>query len=88
VRRENRGVNDVYRYCRGDLSVFLKVYASTGNLSAAEIEAVTTVFVPFRRIFNMGYLYHLLLYVWGNRLRREQIHQDLRLLKEWVGYYW
>lgn len=67
---------------------FLRGYERTGNLSAAEIEAVTTVFVPFRRIFNMGYLYHQLLYVWGNRLRREQIHQDLRLLKEWVGYYW
>lgn len=67
---------------------FLRGYESNGRLSAAEIEAVATVFVPFRRIFNMGYLYHLLLYVWGNRLRREQIHQDLRLLKEWVGYYW
>jgi len=67
---------------------FLRGYESTRSLSAAEIEAVTTVFVPFRRIFNMGYLYHQLLYVWGNRLRREQIHQDLRLLKEWVGYYW
>ena len=67
---------------------FLRGYEATGNLSAAEIEAVYTIFAPFRRIFNIGYLYTILLYVWGNRLRHEQIHQDLRLLKEWVGYYW
>lgn len=49
---------------------------------------VYQVFVPFRRIFNMGYLYDVLLNVWGNRLRNEQIIHDLRLLKEWIAYYW
>jgi hypothetical protein len=36
----------------------------------------------------MGYLYDVLLNVWGNRLRNEQIIHDLRLLKEWIAYYW
>lgn len=88
VPREIRSRSDILARRERRREAFLRGYEVAGRLSAAEIEAVTTIFVPFRRIFNMGYLYHVLLYVWGNRLRREQIHQDLRLLKEWVGYYW
>ncbi len=69
------------------LPAFLRGYETAGHLSDSEIDAVYRVFVPFRRIFNMGYLYELLLYVWGNRLRHEQITRDLNLLKHWVSHY-
>ena len=70
------------------LESFLKGYESRAHLSDSEIEAVYKVFVPFRRIFNMGYLYDSLLYVWGNRYRNVNIDNDLKLLKEYVRYYW
>lgn len=70
------------------LDSFLRGYECASSLSDSEVEAVYRVFVPFRRIFNMGYLYDALLTVWGNRLRNEQISHDLKLLKDWVGYYW
>lgn len=70
------------------LDSFRRGYECAGGLSESEVEAVYQVFVPFRRIFNMGYLYDSLLNVWGNRLRSEQIRYDLKLLKDWVGYYW
>lgn len=70
------------------LDSFRRGYEYAGGLSESEVEAVYKVFVPFRRIFNLGYLYDSLLNVWGNRLRNQQISYDLKLLKEWVGYYW
>ncbi|MBN2383820.1 phosphotransferase [bacterium] len=70
------------------LDSFLRGYTCAGGLSEVEIEAVYKTFIPFRRIFNMGYLYESLQYVWGNRLRLEQIRNDQRLLKEWIDYYW
>lgn len=70
------------------LEYFLHGYKHAGGFSDAEIEAVFKVFVPFRRIFNMGYLYDALTYVWGNRLRNELIVNDTRVLHEWMIYYW
>jgi Ser/Thr protein kinase RdoA (MazF antagonist) len=70
------------------LELFLRGYKNAGGLSDSEIEAVINVFVPFRRIFNMGYLYKELDYVWGNKLRNEQITHDTQLLHEWIDYYW
>lgn len=70
------------------LDSFLRGYEYASSLSASEVDAVYRVFVPFRRIFNMGYLYDALLNVWGNRLRNEQISLDLKLLKDWISYYW
>ena len=70
------------------LEYFLRGYENAGGLSDSEIEAVYKVFVPFRRIFNMGYLYHALYYVWGNKLRNDLITHDTRLLHEWIDCYW
>ena len=70
------------------LDSFVKGYQHTGGLSDGEIEAIYKVFVPFRRIFNLGYLYEVLHYVWGNKIRHDQITHDTRLLQEWVDYYW
>jgi Ser/Thr protein kinase RdoA (MazF antagonist) len=70
------------------LDSFVKGYQHSGGLSDGEIEAIYKVFVPFRRIFNLGYLYEVLHYVWGNKIRHDQITHDTRLLQEWVDYYW
>jgi Ser/Thr protein kinase RdoA (MazF antagonist) len=70
------------------LDVFMRGYENAGGFPDSEIEAIYKTFVPFRRIFNMGYLYNALYYVWGNRLRQEQISHDTRLLREWAEYYW
>jgi Ser/Thr protein kinase RdoA (MazF antagonist) len=70
------------------LDHFLKVYQHAGGFSDAEIEAFYTIFVPFRRIFNLGYLYHELHYVCGNSLRNNLIAADTRRLKQWVEHYW
>jgi Ser/Thr protein kinase RdoA (MazF antagonist) len=70
------------------LENFLRGYEYGGSLTDNEVDAIYRVFVPFRRIFNMGYLYYVLQNVWGNRLRNEQITQDLRLLKDWINHYW
>ena len=79
---------DVVDHRKRRLDYFLRGYKHAGGLSDAEIEAVFKVFVPFRRIFNMGYLYDALYYVWGNRLRNELIVNDTRVLHEWMDYYW
>jgi Ser/Thr protein kinase RdoA (MazF antagonist) len=73
---------------RKRLEYFLRGYEHAGGLSDSEVEAVYKVFVPFRRIFNMGYLYDALYYVWGNKLRNDLITHDTRLLREWIEYYW
>jgi Ser/Thr protein kinase RdoA (MazF antagonist) len=70
------------------LEYFLLEYKNAGGLSDVEIDAVYKVFVPFRRIFNLGYLYEALYYVWGNKLRDAQITHDTKLLHEWIDYYW
>jgi hypothetical protein len=70
------------------LDYFLRGYKNAGGFSDAEIEAIYRVFVPFRRIFNMGYLYDGLSYVWGNKLRHELTIHDTELLHEWMDYYW
>lgn len=70
------------------LDYFMRGYDHAGGFSDAEIDAIYTIFVPFRRIFNLGYLYHSLSYVWGNKLRNEQIIHDTKLLREWIDYYW
>jgi Ser/Thr protein kinase RdoA (MazF antagonist) len=70
------------------LEYFLRGYKHAGGLSDAEIDAIFKVFVPFRRIFNIGYLYEELHYVWGNRLRNELIVNDTRRLYDWMDYYW
>lgn len=70
------------------LEFFLRAYQHAGGFSDSEIEAIYKVFVPFRRIFNLGYLYNELHYVWGNSIRNWQIINDTRLLHEWVDYYW
>ena len=70
------------------LESFLRGYKIAGGLSDSEIEAVYKIFVPFRRIFNMGYLYEAFHYVWGNRLRNDLIAHDTKLLHEWIDYYW
>jgi Ser/Thr protein kinase RdoA (MazF antagonist) len=79
---------DVIDKRKSRLDTFLRGYEFAGALSNSEVEAIYKVFVPFRRIFNMGYLYDSLLNVWGDRLRHEQINHDLALLKEWVNHYW
>lgn len=70
------------------LEYFLRGYKNAGGLSDSEIEAVYKIFVPFRRIFNMGYLYAAFHYVWGNKLRGDLIAHDTKLLHEWIDYYW
>lgn len=70
------------------LDYFLRGYKHAGGFSDVEIEAIFKLFVPFRRIFNLGYLYNELYYVWGNKLRNEQIALDTKLLREWIDYYW
>ena len=70
------------------LESFLQGYENNGSLSDSEIEAAYKIFVPFRRIFNLGYLYEALHYVWGNKLRNNLITSDTRLLHKWVDYYW
>lgn len=70
------------------LESFLYGYESIGGLSDAEIEAVYKTFVPFRRIFNLGYLYDALYYVWGNKLRDDLIARDTKRLREWIAHYW
>jgi Ser/Thr protein kinase RdoA (MazF antagonist) len=70
------------------LEYFLLGYKNAGGLSDAEIDAVYKIFVPFRRIFNLGYLYEALYYVWGNKLRDSQIAHDTKLLRQWIDYYW
>ena len=72
---------------RKRLDRFLRGYERAGSFSDSELEAIYTIFVPFRRIFNLGYLYDLLVYVWGNRLRNAEINIDMKLLKEWIAYY-
>jgi Ser/Thr protein kinase RdoA (MazF antagonist) len=79
---------DVIEHRKRRLEYFLDGYKHAGGLSDPEVEAVYKVFVPFRRIFNMGYLYDALTYVWGNRLRYELIVNDTRRLHEWIEYYW
>jgi len=79
---------DVVEKRKRQLENFLRGYENAGGLSDSEIEAVYKIFVPYRRIFNMGYLYDALYYVWGNRLRNELITHDTRLLHEWIEYYW
>jgi Ser/Thr protein kinase RdoA (MazF antagonist) len=70
------------------LEFFLRGYKNAGGFSDSEIEASYKIFVPFRRIFNMGYLYDAFHYVWGNKLRNDLITHDTRLLHEWIDYYW
>ncbi len=70
------------------LDFFLQEYRSRGGFSQAELEAVYKIFVPFRRIFNLGYLYEAFNHVWGNKLRSDLITHDTQLLREWVNYYW
>lgn len=70
------------------LEFFLRGYKNAGGLSDSEIEAVYKIFVPFRRIFNIGYLYDAFHYVWGNKLRNDLITHDTQLLHEWIDYYW
>lgn len=70
------------------LDSFLRGYKTTGGISDAEIEAVYKIFVPFRRIFNLGYLYEAFHYVWGNKLRNDLIANDTKLLHDWIDYYW
>jgi len=70
------------------LEFFLRGYKEAGDLSASEIEAAYKIFVPFRRIFNMGYLYEAFHYVWGNKLRNNLITHDTNLLHDWIDYYW
>ena len=79
--------SDVVDLRKRRLEFFLRGYDHAGGLSDSEVEAVYKVFVPFRRIFNLGYLYDVLAYVWGNRLRDEQINQDLRRLRTWMDHY-
>ena len=47
------------------LEYFLRGYKNAGSLSDAEIEAAYKIFVPFRRIFNMGYLCAAFHYGWA-----------------------
>lgn len=70
------------------LEFFLRGYNHAGGFSDTEIDSIYKIFAPFRRIFNMGYLYESLSYVWGNRLRNDQISQDTKRLREWVDTYW
>jgi Ser/Thr protein kinase RdoA (MazF antagonist) len=70
------------------LNLFLRGYKNAGGLSDAEIEAVYKIFVPFRRIFNLGYLYDALHFVWGNSLRKNMIAHDTKLLHQWIDHYW
>jgi Ser/Thr protein kinase RdoA (MazF antagonist) len=79
---------EVVEHRKRRLEYFLNSYTHAGGLSDSEIEAVFKVFVPFRRIFNLGYLYDALTYVWGNRLRHELIVNDTSRLHKWVEYYW
>lgn len=70
------------------LEYFLRGYKYAGDLSDSEIEAAYKIFVPFRRIFNMGYLYEAFHYIWGNKLRSDLIAHDTKLLHDWIDYYW
>lgn len=70
------------------LDLFLRGYKHAGGFSDAEIEAVYKIFVPFRRIFNLGYLYDALHFIWGNSLRKNMIDHDTRLLHQWIEHYW
>ena len=70
------------------LEFFLRGYQNASSLSDSETEAVYKIFVPFRRIFNLGYLYEAFHYIWGNKLRNDLIAHDTRLLHEWIDYYW
>jgi Ser/Thr protein kinase RdoA (MazF antagonist) len=70
------------------LEFFLRGYKKVRGFSDSEIEAVYKVFVPFRRIFNMGYLFEGFHYVWGNKLRNDLIAHDTKLLHDWIDYYW
>lgn len=69
------------------LDSFLKGYMVNRNISNFDIEQSYKIFIPFRRIFNMGWLYDQLLYVWGNKYRIINFNNDLKLLKEWVDHY-
>ena len=70
------------------LEFFLRGYKNAGGLSDSEIDAAYKIFVPFRRIFNMGYLYDAFHYLWGNKLRNDLITHDTKLLHEWIDFYW
>jgi len=70
------------------LEFFIQEYRNAGGLSDSEIQAVYKIFVPFRRIFNLGYLYEAFQYLWGNKLRSQLIAQDTKRLHQWIEYYW
>ena len=42
------------------------------------------LFVPFRRIFNIGTLYISMSSTWGDNWVRVSLDEDIEMLKKWV----
>lgn len=63
---------------------FLNGYNMVRAMSDDEINSIA-LFIPFRRIFNMGTLYiSFLSNTWGESLVIKNIDEDIKLLKKWV----
>jgi len=63
---------------------FLNGYNKVRAMNEDEIDAIA-LFIPFRRIFNIGTLYITYLpNTWGDAAVRKNVDEDIMLLKKWV----
>lgn len=63
---------------------FLNGYNKVRAMSESEVDSIA-LFIPFRRIFNIGTLYvSFLSNTWGESLVIRNVNEDIRLLKNWL----
>lgn len=65
---------------------FLKGYHKNRALSETEINSIY-LFIPFRRIFNIGTLYIHFANTWGDNWVISNINEDIKTLKKWIDVY-
>jgi len=44
------------------------------------------LFVPFRRIFNIGTIYISMSNTWGDEWVNMNLNEDIEMLKKWIDY--
>ena len=62
---------------------FLEGYTKHITLTEKDITSMS-LFVPFRRIFNIGTLYISMSSTWGDEWVRSNLDEDIGLLKSWA----
>ncbi len=62
---------------------FIQGYRENIPLKDSEFDNMY-LFVPFRRIFNIGVIYISMLNTWGDNWVNTNLNEDIELLKKWV----